>query len=782
MAFGLLLPSAASAQSNAPAALPDPGRVPTPKSTDPLKFGQEMTTETPPKSPAVFDPDPNRLGPLPNQFPGATNRLIRPVTISSNAPPQPAPPFNPDPGAMLRAPTPLPAAPQLFRDEVSGKVVTPTPGIAAEMMLPRINLRSSTIQSAPQPPPGNFGYDPLPKDQELPRENTRRNLKLDQKREVPEYSLLPSDYPKNTVPRPDRWKIGFVPWTRYTRGDVEAPYGVKTPMIWDPYRQSLLKGDVPVLGQDIFLNLTASTQTDFEARRLPVPSGVSAATPGQAEFYGQGEQFVVQNNLAVTLDLFKGETAFKPVEWAIHIQPVFNVNYVNTRESGLVSPDPRGVLGGNNNTPPPPNGGIVNPGDLDPFLAGQVGAAPSSYRGTTHTTRTRTFFALQEFFAELHLRDLSDNYDFVAVRAGSQVFNSDFRGFIFNEVNLGYRLFGNYANNRYQYNLALFDLFEKDTNSELNSFDRRDQQVLIANFYWQDFLWKGYTAQWSVHANFDHGGVHYDRNGNIVRPAPVGSVAPHNVNAYYLGWAGDGHIGRWNVSHAFYQALGRDDFNGIAARPVDINAQMAALELSYDRDWIRYKASVFYASGDSNADDGKGRGFDTIVDNPNFTGGPFSYYVRQGFNLGGSAVNLKQRGSLVTSLRTSKTQGQANFVNPGAFVAGLGADIDVTPKLRAFINANYIRFAETDSLKNVLLTDNVDGELGWDFSLGVQYRPFLTDNCIISAGFGALIPGRGYKDIYRRNTQPVPTFDPPGRAGEVPGFLYSGVLAINLTY
>ena len=144
-------------------------------------------------------------------------------------------------------------------------------------------------------------------------------------------------------------------------------------------------------------------------------------------------------------------------------------------------------------------------------------------------------------------------------------------------------------------------------------------------------------------------------------------MRPHDVNAYYLGWAGDGHIGRLNVTHAFYEAFGHDDFNGLAGRPVDINAQMAALEVSYDRDWMRYKASFFYASGDDNATDGTAHGFDTIVDNPNFTGGPFSFWARQGFNLGGTMVNLKQRNSLVPDLRTSKTEGQANFVNPGVF-------------------------------------------------------------------------------------------------------------------
>jgi hypothetical protein len=209
---------------------------------------------------------------------------------------------------------------------------------------------------------------------------------------------------------------------------------------------------------------------------------------------------------------------------------------------------------------------------------------------------------------------------------------------------------------------------------------------------------------------------------------------------------------------------------------------MAALEVSYDRDWLRYKGSFFYASGDDNAEDRPATGFDTILDNPNFTGGPFSYWTRQGFNLGGTLVNLKQRNSLVPNLRTSKGEGQANFVNPGVFIFGLGTEIELTPKLRSFINANYIRLAETDPIKTALLTDKIDNEIGWDLSIGFQYRPFLTDNLIISAGFGALLPGRGFKDIYQTNTDPVPTFERTDRRGQVDSFLYSGLLAITLSY
>ena len=47
-------------------------------------------------------------------------------------------------------------------------------------------------------------------------------------------------------------------------------------------------------------------------------------------------------------------------------------------------------------------------------------------------------------------------------------------------------------------------------------------------------------------------------------------------------------------------------------------------------------------------------GFDTIFDRPFFIGGPFSFYVHQGFNLAGTSVNFKQRDSLVPDFRTSK--------------------------------------------------------------------------------------------------------------------------------
>ena len=742
--------------------------------TSRLKAHQAVSTNAPPASPEFFNPDPNSLWlsePPPTDF-----RWIRRVTVSTNRPP--ASPFNPDPGASLRRSTNVPAP--LFREPVPPPLYMPPP-VPTGMELPRDDVRLGELLPPTNPPPRSYGSGPLTNGLALPRENTRRNLHVDQDFSAPKYQLRQFDYPSNTVPVPDRWRVGFVPWKRYTSVVSEQPYETPTPNLWSPYGQSLLRGDLPIIGQDIFLDLTPSSETVTEFKRVPTASGVSSAVPGEYEFYGEGNQISIQNNLAFMINLFKGETAFRPVDWAVVLQPIFNVNYLQSQETGVVSPDPRGPLGSSSNIPPPDNGGVVNPVDIGNLLKGQVGKA-DSYRNTKSTERTRTFFALQQAFVEAHIADLSDNYDFVSVRAGTQPFNADFRGFVFNDVNLGARVFGNFGNNLYQFNLAFFDMLEKNTDSDLNSFDSRNQQVVVVNLYRQDFIWHGYTAEWSFLANFDQADVHYDQNGNLVRPEPIGTVRPHEVKAYYIGWGGDGHIGPLNITHQVYEVLGHDDFNGLAGQPVDINAQMAAVEVSYDHDWARYKASFFYASGDKNASDGKGTGFDTILDNPNFTGGPFSFWTRQGFNLGGTMVNLKNSSSLVPDLRSSKAEGQANFVNPGVFIFGLGLELEVTPKLRTFLNANYLLFAQTDPIGTALLTQNVSKEIGWDLSLGCQYRPLHTDNIILSAGFGVLIPGSGYNDIYRTSTDPVPGFDRTDNTGSVNGFPYSGLIALTLTY
>ena len=642
---------------------------------------------------------------------------------------------------------------------------------------------------------------------------------------------------------PNRWLVPFPRWQRYRDASTETPYNYDTPRLWHPYRQSKLKGDVPIFGQDIFLNLTAKNFSQFEMRKLPIPSGVSTSSPYSSEFFGRGDQVTFSNDTSIAFDLFKGETAFKPVQWLVRVNAVYNNNWTRVRENNLLFP--LGTASSSSYVPntgsiqaiPASSAGVntqsgnpglftstVNPSTLYNYIAPQLQplgngrqlslvdagtgqaitgatlATPAygtsgNLGGTHYTTRYRDFYALQEAFAEIHIGDVSDNYDFVSARFGNQPFVSDFRGFIFADTNLGVRIFGNHDNNRTQYNLAYFNMREKDTYSGLNSFSSREQQVLIANIFRQDFFVKGYTAQASLHVNLDDGGTHYDRNGFLTRPQILGTVPDstpvstgenalrgHDVNSVYLGWSGDGHIGRWNVTHSFYQAFGEDQSNSLAGKRVNINAQMAALEVSYDRDWFRLKLSGFYASGDSNPTNKTAGGFDTILDNPSFIGGPFSWYVHEGINLPGTSVNLKQADSLVMNLRTSKTEGQSNFVNPGAVIVGLGADFDVTPKLKAFTNVNYIWMAEPASVQVALQADRIRNDLGLDTSFGFKYRPFLTDNVVISAGMGLFFPGGGYRDMYRNNTVSVAGFTSQGSAGKVDSMLYNAFFTVSLVY
>ena len=506
----------------------------------------------------------------------------------------------------------------------------------------------------------------------------------------------------------DRWRVTPPPYELDAR-----------PGRWDPYNQNVLKGDFPIRGDDLFFVLTAVSDTLVEARTLPTPAGVSTA--GRTiDFFGGREQLFATQLVLVSGDLFRGDTAFRPFDWRVKATLAANLNHLEVEENALVHPDVR--------------------------------------RGTT---RTDEHAALQELFFEWKLADLTPAYDFVSLRAGIQPFTSDFRGFLFSDLDLGVRLFGNFAANRYQFNLAFFERLEKDTNSGLNTLALRDQEVAVLNLYRQDFPVPGHTAELSLHYLRDQASFHFDDNGFLARPDPVGDLTPHAIEAVYLGYAGAGHLGRWNVDSALYFVTGEDSLNPIAGRrlverggelvfeeEVDVEAWMAALELSIDRDWLRPKLAYFYASGDGDLNDRDAEGFDAIFDRPNFAGGGTSFWNRMAIKLAGTGVTLVNRGSLLPDLKTSREEGQPNFVNPGLHLASLGLDLELTPKLRAVATANYLRFDRTEVLEGLLFQAPIAREIGWDLSLGARWRPYLNQNVVVLAGVAGFLPGRGFEQIF----------------------------------
>jgi hypothetical protein len=92
------------------------------------------------------------------------------------------------------------------------------------------------------------------------------------------------------------------------------------------------------LGQQVFLNLTTTSDTSFDGRRVPSPSNVSAENPGSSTFFGHGEQEFVDQTLRFTFDLFHGDASFKPVDWRIRVTPEISLNDLNVRELGIVAP------------------------------------------------------------------------------------------------------------------------------------------------------------------------------------------------------------------------------------------------------------------------------------------------------------------------------------------------------------------------------------------------------------------------------------------------------------
>ena len=578
--------------------------------------------------------------------------------------------------------------------------------------------------------------------------------------------------PRESLPLPDRWRL------------MQA-LGFKFPW-YDPYHQNVLKGDLPVraLGDDVFANVGVLLDGLGEFREVPIPVNPTVAFgPDTTDAFGDPTQNLQSGTLLLNLALTRGNTTYMPPEYELRFTPVFNYNRAEVREAGALRADPldcrtevfttdngAGAADPTTVAPglPPEDDGLANL--TDPALvvptandlessAGSVSRV-SVLEDDDHCVRHDNFVGIQEFFFDYHLRDVSERYDFDSIRVGIQPFTNDFRGFLFQDLQFGVRLFGNRDNNQWQYNLAWFRRVEKDTNSGLNDISEalRDDDLFLANVYRQDFPMVGFTSELSVVHNRNNEDAQYiDTNGFVVRPAIVGSASrrPSPYQVTYLGYAGDGHLrtlwpeARLNLTTTTYAALGTQDFNPIAGAPQDVQAFFHASELSRDFSWIRVRGSLLYATGDDDPLDSEASGFDAIFENPQFAGADTSYWVRQGIPLiGGGAVALSGRNGVLASLRSSKEQGQSNFVNPGLFLVGVGADFDVAPELRVIANANHLWFDEIETLEFLRAQTLRDKQIGYDLSAGIQWRPLFNQNIVINASGAVLLAGRGLRDLY----------------------------------
>jgi len=399
---------------------------------------------------------------------------------------------------------------------------------------------------------------------------------------------------------------------------------------------------------------------------------VSATVYDRHDVAGDGKETDIKSDLFLSFDLQYGDTVFRPPTWRARVTLANDI-----RNADVVTKN-----------------------------------------------QTENDDALQEAFGEVLLAEFDPHFDFISLRAGRQAFASDFQKFVFADANDGARLFGTWDKNRYQYDVAFFDLAKKD---KFSNFDQtgntRNQEIVTGDVFMQDAIWRGYTLEGTALYVADHDA--------------------RNVDVLYLGFNGQGHVGRFEVSHALYEAVGHDASNPLAGRSVDVNGQMAALEVAYPVDWWKVIASGMYASGDSGTGNGSASGFDGVFDNPDFAGGAFGFWDRSNFVIGGQ--RLKNGNSLYPNLRT-KNFDAPNFVNPGLLLLHAGWEGTLSNNWSVFADTLFLRFVNTSSLEQQFGT-SVGSNIGLDLSLAAQYRPLGIDNVVFTSGVSALVPGGGMKDI-----------------------------------
>lgn len=635
-----------------------------------------------------------------------------------------AQPFAAPEAAPAPAPTPPPA------EQVEEQVEEPAEGL------------NQTAKTDPEP----LDRDII-EGRERPGFNSELPVEITQENEGAVRAPPPQAFSPDQVPIPDRWRLIDAVT------DIEGNPVIRESLL-DPYNQNTYKGDRPICGNSDeererraaareaaaaagteapygsarcitpswlgleegkwFFIVNAISDTVFEPRTFPVPVGVQTTQdPDRVDVFGQDFSYVLSQTFIAGFALLKGSTAYKPPDVEYRVTLALNVNHVDVPE--------RRVL-------------LVEP------------SAP--------THRTDHFLGVQEAFFDYHIRNTGKRYDFDSFRIGIQPIQADFRGFLFNDNQLGFRLFGTRDNNRFQYNLGVFWRLEKDTNSGLNSVVQRprDDWVFMANAYRQDFLIPALTSQFTIVYNRNREGdeIEIDDNGFPVRPALIGSLRGRDYDVVYLGYNADGRVGRINVTASAYWALGEDRNSFFTDRPADINAQFGAIELSYDRDWARFRLSGAWASGDGDPFDDKETGFDAIFENPVFAGADTSYWIRQTlpFAGGGRVISVNGRNGILNSLRSSKEQGQSNFNNPGLILAGLGADFDISPELRVSANANHLWFEDTAVLEALRVEGSIPSDIGFDLSASAIWRPLATQNIVARLSGAALVAGDGFRDIY----------------------------------
>jgi hypothetical protein len=234
--------------------------------------------------------------------------------------------------------------------------------------------------------------------------------------------------PEDIVLSPDRW--------RYFEPEGLGIHA-RSPL-YDPYPPNILKGDYPFFGDKTFFAATGTLDFfgDFKKNLDFFQEGRIRNIPYHET------NLVGQITGALQLQVFHGDTVFKPTDWLIRVTPIF-----------------RWKCGDKN---------AIDQGCGDDWK-------------------------LFETFAEVKLFEIGDTFDPTNLRVGLQGFNSDFFGLIYNDAQPGARLFSEISRNQFKVNFAFFERLNKEKLSALDEFKLRDHRVGVISLEWDDFILPGFN-------------------------------------------------------------------------------------------------------------------------------------------------------------------------------------------------------------------------------------------------------------------------------------------------
>ena len=197
--------------------------------------------------------------------------------------------------------------------------------------------------------------------------------------------------------------------------------------LYDPYSPNVLKGDYPIFGDKYFGAITAVLDAVADFKR-----NLDYFTTDRIRNVPYHEHNLLgQFTATAAFEISHGDTVFQPQDWRVRLTPI---------------------------------------------IRWRCGDQNAIDQGCGEDIR------MLEAFGDVKLFEVGNNFDATTARLGLQIFNADFFGLIYNDVQPGARVFSELGRNQFKANIAYFDRLNKEKLSGLNEWKRREDAVAVANF------------------------------------------------------------------------------------------------------------------------------------------------------------------------------------------------------------------------------------------------------------------------------------------------------------